>query len=106
LKLSIVKDLLFGGSDYNNTRHDFKDASPYFYFIKKHYCKKCAELLTRKSENTIETNLDYNTILDSQMCGPTKLIRYYFYCSQCNIKYSTKELKELECLSRNGGVDT
>jgi len=91
-----IKELFFGGPDYNSTRFSFDDAGPYFYLVKKHYCEKCNGLLKRRTKSTIETNLDYSTLLDGQMSGPTKLIKYFFYCTHCKLKFSAKELKAIE----------
>ena len=95
---TILKELLFGGAGYNVTVYKLDDAGSYFYFNKKHYCEKCGALLETQSESTIEENYDSGaTLLDGGgMNGTAKVIRHYFYCSQCDKRFTAKELKEAE----------
>ena len=91
---NIFSKIMGAGPGYASTVYEY-EGGIYFLFIKKHYCEKCSGLLKRWSEETIEKKYYYGGV-DSQPLGPTKVVRYFFYCPACETRYNTLELKEAE----------
>jgi len=82
--------------NYNGTIISSDNAEPYFNYLKKHYCEKCGGLLEKKDESTIEKNPTSYATTEFGLIGTFKIVRYYFYCSPCDRKFTAKELKEIE----------
>ena len=86
-------ELYRSNPDHFGIVYKYEDGGPYFYFKKKHYCEKCGELLEKREESTFEEEYDYGMV-ETSIIGPAKIIRYFFYCKQCEKNFTAKELKE------------
>ena len=88
------------GFGYIGKVYKWEGAGIYFYLIKKHYCERCDGLLEKREESTFEEDYEYG-MTETSIIGPAKIIRHFFYCTQCEKKYTAKELKEAERRKKN-----
>ncbi len=70
--------------------------------LKKHYCPQCGEQVSCvkvskivNSKSSEAKNFDF-AVGDSFMSGDIKFIWKEFYCSNCKIKISVDEMKQIE----------
>jgi len=85
------KDRVRPDHNWQAVVYELSEASSYYIYLKKHYCKECGDLLERKERVTIEKNRGSGEI----GTGPSKVVRYYFYCERCQKEYSLKEMQLL-----------
>jgi len=73
--------------------------APFFVFKKKHYCFNCNQLLEVKNVSKIVNSKspeakDFDFSCSDSLFGSIKYFYNVFYCKNCNIYYSIKELIE------------
>jgi uncharacterized protein YbaR (Trm112 family) len=76
--------------------------SPFFSFLKKHYCPCCkGQLVLKKAKRIIDPvsdeakNYDFSCG-DSYLTGKVEFHFFLFYCKTCKREYLVREIKELE----------
>ena len=76
--------------------------APFFMFVKKHNCPKCATVLTTKklkkivnSKSEEAKDFDFSAI-DARFFGDVEFTWYVFYCENCDIEINRKEMKKYE----------
>lgn len=76
--------------------------SPFFVYLKKHYCPICGDRLTRvkvskivHSKSPDAENYDFE-VADITVKGNMKFTHIEFHCDRCERNYTVKEQKENE----------
>ena len=76
--------------------------APIYMFIKKHYCPECATVLKTKkvrkivnSKSKEASGFDFGFI-DVFFHGDVEFTWYVFYCENCHVEISRKEMKKHE----------
>ncbi len=80
----------------------FKFELPINMFVRKHYCPKCSNKLEIKkmkkvvnSKSEEAKNFDFSTD-DGTLVGDVEFTWYVYYCSNCNIEITNKEMREIQ----------
>lgn len=78
------------------------DANPIYVHFKKHYCPNCAKRLVLRyvskivnSKSLEAKNYDFS-VGDTFFVGDVEFRTRYFYCSQCDLEISFKDMKTYE----------
>ena len=90
------------GGQYMKTAIKYVYDANLFYILKKHYCPHCGNRLQLKYDSKIINSKspeakDYDfSLVDSYLVGDVEFRTRYFYCSNCKMKISVREMKSIE----------
>ena len=78
------------------------DANPFYLHLKKHFCYNCGNKLELRYNSKIVNSKspeakNYNfSIGDTFLIGDVEFRTRYFYCTNCHLDISVKEMKKHE----------
>jgi len=77
--------------------------SPFYMFVKKHYCPRCSSVLRTKkvskivnSKSAEAKNFDFSHCGDANLYGDVLLTWYVFHCECCGLEIGRKQMKSIE----------